>query len=83
MLNNSDVASSQYIEEGTIGEKNIEETKLEKNPEAFTEQLNQIIHELLNKFKLAIKRVIYYVDNKNDISKNDMKKLYMSIKNKN
>jgi len=68
-----------------ISKFNINNTiiKLDKIPEAFTEQLNQIIHELLHKFKLAIKRVIYYVDNKNDISKNDMKKLYMSIKNKN
>jgi len=30
MLNNSDVASSQYKEEGTIGEENIEGTKLEE-----------------------------------------------------
>jgi len=58
-------------------------TPINKIPEEFILQFKDIMEELLNKFKIAIKRVIYYVDNYNDIKESDMKKLSMSIKNKN
>lgn len=56
---------------------------INKIPEEFILQLDDIINNLIQHFKMAIKRVIYYVDNYDDIKESDMKKLSMSIKNKN
>ena len=56
---------------------------LRKISEEFILQLDHIFNELINNFKMAIKRVIYFVDNVSDMSKNDIDKLYKSIPNKN
>ena len=56
---------------------------LRKISEEFILQLDHIFNELINNFKMAIKRVIYFVDNVSDMSKNDIDKLYKSISNKN
>ena len=52
-------------------------------PESFLLQLNSILNELINSFKIAILKVIYYVDNIHDMKKNDIDKLNISIETKN
>ena len=52
-------------------------------PESFLLQLNSILNELINSFKMAIRRVIYYVDNIKDMKTNDINKLELSIETRN
>ena len=54
-----------------------------KIPIEFVLQLDHIYNELIMNFKMAIKRVVYYVDNVSDMTKNDMDKLHTAINTKN
>ena len=56
---------------------------MNKIPEEFILQIENILNNLISNYKHAIDIIIYFIDNIKDMTKKDMDKLQLSIKNKN
>jgi 23S rRNA U2552 (ribose-2'-O)-methylase RlmE/FtsJ len=57
--------------------------EMNKIPEEFILQIENILNNLISNYKHAIDIIIYFIDNIKDMTKKDMDKLQLSIKNKN